>query len=95
MKRLFILSLLAAIGSTASAHPGHGLPPSSGIESIGMQGIWHYATSPSHALPVLMTGMVLVVMVWLAVRKPIPRHKSGSYFHADAKVHHAKPRWGP
>ena len=59
-------ALLAAC-ETVHAHPGHGTASSDGA--------WHYLTSPGHAAPALLMGLIFVV-VGATVAKAVYRRRN-------------------
>ena len=54
--------VLAALCETVYAHPGHG--------STSTDGAWHYLTSPTHAVPALLVGLVVLAVFVRVVKLP-------------------------
>jgi len=59
--------VLAALYGTVDAHPGHG--------STSTDGAWHYLTSPTHAAPALLVGLVSLLIV-VRVLKAVGRRRN-------------------
>jgi len=52
---------LLTLVSSVSAHEGHGHPEH-------QSGVLHYAVNPSHAIPVVLAGIVTLMVVWFIRR---------------------------
>ena len=71
-RELAVKSKLASIGlilltvcDTANAHPGHG--------TVSSDGVWHYMTSPAHAIPALLIGLIAAAAVSKIARAVVRR----------------------